>query len=58
MDTCFSILQFQFEDRSPHTFDVELLAYAYARYLRLMQRWRAVESELAPLKRALESGGV
>ncbi len=40
MDTCFSILQFQFDDRSPHTCDVELLAYSYARYLRLMQRWR------------------
>lgn len=40
MDTCFSILQFQFDDRSPHTCDVELLAYAYARYRRLMQRWR------------------
>ncbi len=40
MDTCFSILQFQFDDRSPHTCDMELLAYAYARYLRLMQRWR------------------
>lgn len=42
MDTCFSILQFQFDDRSPHTCDVELLAYAYGRYLRLMQRWRAL----------------
>ncbi len=40
LDTCFSILQFQFDDRSPHTCDMELLAYAYARYLRLMQRWR------------------
>lgn len=40
MDTSFSILQQQFEDRSPHTCDVNLLAYAYARYLRLMQRWQ------------------
>ncbi len=39
MDTCFSILQYQFSDRSPHTCDVELLAYVYARYLRLMSRW-------------------
>jgi len=40
MDTCFSILQYQFPDRSPHTCDVDLLAYAYTRYLRLMNRWR------------------
>lgn len=40
MDTCFSILQYQFDDRSPHTCDPALLAYAYARYLRLMCRWR------------------
>jgi tetratricopeptide (TPR) repeat protein len=40
MDTCFSILQFQFDDRSPHTCDMELLAYSYARYRRLMQRWQ------------------
>ncbi len=42
MDTCFSILQFQFDDRSPHTCDMGLLAYAYARYLRLMQRWQSL----------------
>lgn len=40
MDTCFSILQYPFDDRSPHTCDVELLAYAYGRYRRLMDRWR------------------
>ena len=40
MDTCFSILQFQFDDRAAHTCDVELLAYSYARYRRLMQRWQ------------------
>ena len=40
MDTCFSILQFQFDDGSPHTCDMELLAYAFARHLRLMRRWR------------------
>jgi hypothetical protein len=40
MDTCFSILQYQFDDRSPHTCDVDLLAYVYARYRRLMKRWR------------------
>lgn len=42
MDTCFSILQYQFEDRSPHTCDMGLLAYAFARHLRLMQRWREI----------------
>jgi len=42
MDTCFSILQYQFEDRSPHTCDMELLAYSFARHLRLMQRWREI----------------
>lgn len=40
MDTCFSILQYPFDARSPHTCDVGLLAYAYARYVRLMQIWR------------------
>jgi tetratricopeptide (TPR) repeat protein len=40
MATCFSILQYPFSDRSPHTCDVQLLAHAYARYLRLMHRWR------------------
>ncbi len=39
MDTCFSVLQYQFDDQSPHTCDVELLAYAFARYLRMMSRW-------------------
>ena len=39
MDTCFSILQYPFDDRSPHTSDMRLLAYVYARYVRLMQRW-------------------
>jgi tetratricopeptide (TPR) repeat protein len=40
MDTCFSILQYPFDERSPHTCDVQLLAYVYARYVGLMQRWR------------------
>ena len=40
MDTCFSILQYPFDDRSPHTCDVDLLAYVYARYRRLMHRWQ------------------
>jgi hypothetical protein len=40
MDTCFSILQYPFDDRSPHTCDMGLLAYAYARYVRLMERWQ------------------
>jgi tetratricopeptide (TPR) repeat protein len=39
MDTCFSILQYPFDDRSPHTCDIQLLAYVYARYVRLMNRW-------------------
>jgi len=39
MDTCFSILQYPFDDRSPHTSDVALLAHVYARYVRLMERW-------------------
>jgi tetratricopeptide (TPR) repeat protein len=42
MDTCFSILQQPFDERSPHTFDVELLAVAYAHHLRMLQRWREV----------------
>lgn len=40
MDTCFSILQYPFDERSPHTCDVELLAYSYARYRLLMKRWQ------------------
>ncbi len=39
LDTCFSILQYQFGSDSPHTCDVSLLAYVYARYRRLMARW-------------------
>ena len=39
MDTCFSILQHPFDDRSPHTCDMELLGYVYGRYRRLMRRW-------------------
>ncbi len=39
MDTCFSILQYPFDDRSPHTCDMQLLAHSYGRYLRLMRRW-------------------
>ncbi len=40
MDTCFSILQQPFDDRSPHTCDMALLAYVYARYERLMRMWQ------------------
>lgn len=40
MDTCFSILQYPFDERSPHTCDIELLAYSYARYRALMKRWQ------------------
>jgi tetratricopeptide (TPR) repeat protein len=40
MDTCFSILQYPFDDRSPHTCDMQLLAYVYGRYQRLMRRWQ------------------
>ncbi len=39
MDTCFSILQYPFDERSPHTCDIPLLAYSYARYARLMRVW-------------------
>lgn len=39
MDTCFSILQYPFDERSPHTCDIELLGYSYARYRGLMRRW-------------------
>jgi hypothetical protein len=39
MDTCFSILQYPFDDRSPHTSDIPLLAYSYSRYVRLMRKW-------------------
>lgn len=42
LDTCFSILQYPFDDLSPHTCDIQLLAYAYARYVRLMQGWRDI----------------
>ena len=45
MDTCFSILQYPFDDRSPHTCDVSLLAYSYARYVRLMRRWEELFGE-------------
>jgi tetratricopeptide (TPR) repeat protein len=40
VDTCFSILQYQFEDRSPHTCDIDLLAYSYGRYVQQMRRWQ------------------
>lgn len=39
MDTCFSILRQPFAEASPHTCDMELLAYVYGRYDRLMRRW-------------------
>jgi tetratricopeptide (TPR) repeat protein len=45
MDTCFSILQYPFDDRSPHTCDMQLLAYVYTRYRRLMQRWQEVAGD-------------
>jgi Sulfotransferase family/Tetratricopeptide repeat len=40
MDNCFSILQQQFDERSPHTCDVSLLAHLYARYQQQMVRWQ------------------
>lgn len=40
MDTCFSILQQPFDDRSPHTCDQALLGYVYGRYRRLMAHWQ------------------
>ncbi len=72
MDTCFSILQYPFDDRSPHTCDIELLAYSYGRYLRLMQRWqdlfgsefitveyeRLVESPAAEARRVFDFCGL
>lgn len=39
MDTCFSILRQPFAEASPHTCDMELLAYVYGRYDRLMRHW-------------------
>ncbi len=39
LDTCFSILQQPFAELSPHTCDMELLAYVYGRYQRLMRHW-------------------
>jgi tetratricopeptide (TPR) repeat protein len=45
MDTCFSILQQPFDDRSPHTCDVALLAYVYARYERLMRMWQELAGD-------------
>ncbi len=42
MATCFSILQQPFDLASPHTCDVELLAYVYAHYRRLMARWESL----------------
>jgi hypothetical protein len=45
LDTCFSILQFPFDDRSPHTCDIELLAYVYGRYVRLMKYWETLMGE-------------
>lgn len=39
MDTCFSILQQPFDVRSPHTFDVDLLALAVVHYQRLTKVW-------------------
>lgn len=45
MDTCFSILQYPFDDRSPHTCDMQLLAYVYARYIKMMQHWQQLLGE-------------
>ncbi len=41
MDVAFSILQQHFDDRSPHTYDIELLAYVYWRYERMMYLWES-----------------
>lgn len=40
MDTCFSILQQPFDSRAAHLYDIDLLAYYYARYEKLMAAWR------------------
>jgi tetratricopeptide (TPR) repeat protein len=45
MDTCFSILQHPFDDRSPHTCDQALLAHVYGRYARLMNHWRELTGD-------------
>ena len=61
MDTCFSILQYPFDDRSPHTCDVDLLAYVYARYRRLMHRWQDLfggEFITVEYERLVESPGL
>jgi hypothetical protein len=42
MDTCFSILQQPFDDRSPHTCDIELLAMTYGYYRRQMEKWKCM----------------
>jgi len=42
MDTCFSILQYPFDDRSPHTWDMTLLGEHYVRYKQLMAHWEAL----------------
>jgi tetratricopeptide (TPR) repeat protein len=72
MDTCFSILQYQFGSDSPHTCDIALLAYVYARYRRLMARWEdlcgdrfvtvgyeaLVESPASEARRAFQACGL
>ncbi|NJN51205.1 MAG: sulfotransferase [Gammaproteobacteria bacterium] len=40
MDTCFSILQQPFDNKSPHTFDIDLLAYSYGHYQQMLRTWR------------------
>ncbi|WP_323845484.1 tetratricopeptide repeat-containing sulfotransferase family protein [Microbulbifer magnicolonia] len=42
VDTCFSILQQPFDDKSPHTCDINLLAMTYGHYRRQMEKWDAL----------------
>lgn len=39
MDTGFSILQYPFDERSPHTFDMGLLGAHYRHYAQMMAHW-------------------
>jgi hypothetical protein len=45
MDACLSILAQPFDARSLHTYDMDLLAYAYGRYERLMRLWEDLFGE-------------
>lgn len=42
MDTCFSILQQPFIHTAPHTYNMDLLGHAYARYAEIMSGWQSL----------------